>query len=38
LGIIEKEDNKYALARNIGKVAIPSTIQDVITARVDSLK
>jgi len=37
LKIIEKQDNKYYLATGIGKVAIPSTIQDVITARVDSL-
>jgi len=36
LGIIEKRD-KYYLAKNIKGVAIPSTIQDVIMARVDAL-
>jgi class 3 adenylate cyclase/tetratricopeptide (TPR) repeat protein len=35
--IIEREGNKYHLAKDIREVAIPSTIQDVIMARVDSL-
>jgi len=37
LNIIEKKDNKYNLSKEIQKVTIPSTIQDVIMARVDSL-
>ena len=37
LKIIEKKDNKYHLAKDIQEVTIPSTIQDVIMARVDSL-
>ena len=37
LKIIEKKDNKYHLAKDIQNVTIPSTIQDVIMARVDSL-
>jgi len=37
LKIIEREDNRYRLAKDIQQVAIPSTIQDVIMARVDSL-
>jgi len=37
LKIIEREDNKYYLAKNIRDVIIPTTIQDVIMARVDSL-
>jgi len=37
LKIIEKKDNKYQFAKDFQKVAIPSTIQDVIMARVDSL-
>jgi tetratricopeptide (TPR) repeat protein len=37
LKIIEREDNKYGLAKGIERVTIPSTIQDVIMARVDSL-
>jgi len=37
LKIIEREDNRYLLAKDIKDVAIPSTIQDVIMARVDSL-
>ncbi|MFH1623858.1 MAG: tetratricopeptide repeat protein [Pseudomonadota bacterium] len=37
LKIIEKEDNKYRLAKDILDVSIPSAIQDVIMARVDSL-
>jgi class 3 adenylate cyclase/tetratricopeptide (TPR) repeat protein len=37
LKIIEKKDNLYRLSKDIQHVAIPSTIQDVIMARVDSL-
>ena len=37
LKIIEREDNKYSLAKSIERVTIPSTIQDVIMARVDNL-
>jgi class 3 adenylate cyclase/tetratricopeptide (TPR) repeat protein len=35
--IIEKQDKSYQLSTNIQKLAIPSTIQDVIMARVDTL-
>jgi predicted ATPase len=37
LKIIERKDNKYQLAKDSQAVTIPSTIQDVIMARVDSL-
>ena len=37
LEIIEKKDNKYQMAKDIRDLTIPSTIQDVIMARVDSL-
>jgi class 3 adenylate cyclase/tetratricopeptide (TPR) repeat protein len=37
LKIIEREDNAYRLAKDIHQLTIPSTIQDVIMARVDSL-
>ena len=37
LKIIEREDNRYRIAKDIREVAIPTTIQDVIMARVDSL-
>ena len=37
LQIIERKDNKYCLTKDIQKVTIPSTIQDVIMARVDSI-
>ena len=37
LKIIERKDNKYHLAKDLRAVTIPSTIQDVIMARVDSL-
>jgi class 3 adenylate cyclase/tetratricopeptide (TPR) repeat protein len=37
LKVIQKKDNKYRLAKAIKEVTIPSTIQDVIMARVDSL-
>jgi class 3 adenylate cyclase/tetratricopeptide (TPR) repeat protein len=35
--IIEGEDNKYSIAKNVKEAIIPSTIQDVIMARVDTL-
>jgi len=35
--IIKKKDDAYQLARDILGVTVPSTIQDVIMARVDSL-
>jgi len=37
LKIIERKDSKYQLAKDVQAVAIPSTIQDMIMARVDSL-
>ena len=37
LNIIEKKEGRYLLAGNIQNINIPSTIQDVIMARVDSL-
>jgi tetratricopeptide (TPR) repeat protein len=37
LKLIEKKNNKCRLAKDIQDVTIPSTIQDVIMARVDSL-
>jgi class 3 adenylate cyclase/tetratricopeptide (TPR) repeat protein len=37
LKVIQKKDNRYGLAKAIKEVAIPSTIHDVIMARVDSL-
>jgi tetratricopeptide (TPR) repeat protein len=37
LNIIERKNNRYHLAKDIQKVTIPSTIHDVIMARVDSL-
>ena len=37
LGMIEWKDSGYYLAKDISEVAIPSTIQEVIMARVDSL-
>jgi tetratricopeptide (TPR) repeat protein len=37
LKIIGRKENKYHLAKGPQEVAIPSTIQDVIMARVDSL-
>ena len=37
LKIIEREDNKCRLAKDVQTVTIPSTIQDLIMARVDSL-
>jgi class 3 adenylate cyclase len=35
--LIGRDDHGYALAKDRGDVAIPSTIQDVLMARVDSL-
>jgi class 3 adenylate cyclase/tetratricopeptide (TPR) repeat protein len=37
LQIIERRENAYHLSKDIQRVMIPSTIQDVIMARVDSL-
>jgi hypothetical protein len=37
LEIIEKSDNRYCIAKDIHDLRLPSTIQDVIMARVDSL-
>ncbi len=37
LEIVERKDKKYYLTQNIKDLTIPSTIQDVIMARVDSL-
>jgi predicted ATPase len=37
LKIIKKKDNTYQLAKDVKGLTIPSTIQDVIMARVDSL-
>jgi class 3 adenylate cyclase/tetratricopeptide (TPR) repeat protein len=37
LKIIEVKDNRYYLAKDIQEVTLPSTIQDVIMTRVDSL-
>ena len=37
LKIIERKDGKYQLAKDVKAMAIPSTIQDMIMARVDSL-
>jgi class 3 adenylate cyclase/tetratricopeptide (TPR) repeat protein len=37
LNIIQKEKTRFYLADNIQSISIPSTIQDVIMARVDSL-
>jgi class 3 adenylate cyclase/tetratricopeptide (TPR) repeat protein len=37
LKIIEKKENTYRLSEDIHQLTIPSTIQDVIMARVDSL-
>jgi class 3 adenylate cyclase/tetratricopeptide (TPR) repeat protein len=37
LKIVERKDDKYHLARDIQEVSIPSTIQEVVMARVDSL-
>jgi predicted ATPase len=37
LKVIEREDRKFSLARYVRDVVIPSTIHDVVMARVDSL-
>ena len=37
LKIIEKKGNRYYLVKGIKDVIVPSTVQDVIMARVDSL-
>jgi class 3 adenylate cyclase/tetratricopeptide (TPR) repeat protein/predicted amidohydrolase len=37
LGVIEREGNRYYLNRDVKDLVIPSTIQEVIMARVDSL-
>jgi len=37
LKIIERKDNSYRLSKDVYQLTIPSTIQDVIMARVDSL-
>jgi len=37
LKIIERKDNKYCITKDISKLTIPSTIQDVIMTRIDSL-
>jgi class 3 adenylate cyclase/tetratricopeptide (TPR) repeat protein len=37
LRIIEKKGNRYQLVKDIKEVMVPSTVQDVIMARVDSL-
>jgi len=37
LKIIEREDKRYRITKDIKAVTIPTTIQDVIMARVDSL-
>jgi len=37
LNIIERKDNRYYLLKDIKHLSIPSTIHDVIMARVDSL-
>jgi predicted ATPase len=37
LKIIGRKDNTYQLIKDIHQLTIPSTIQDVIMARVDSL-
>ncbi len=37
LKIIERRDGQYGIVKDIQKITIPSTIQDVIMARVDAL-
>ena len=37
VGIIQRTNDEYHLAKDIDRLTIPSTIQDVIMARVDSL-
>jgi len=38
LKIIEREDKRYRITKKLQEVTIPATIQDVIMARVDSLR
>jgi class 3 adenylate cyclase/tetratricopeptide (TPR) repeat protein len=37
LKIIDRENNRYHITKDIKEVTIPSTVQDVIMARIDSL-
>jgi len=37
LKIIEREDNRFHITKDIREVAIPTTIQDVIMSRIDAL-
>jgi class 3 adenylate cyclase/tetratricopeptide (TPR) repeat protein len=37
LKIIEREDSRYRITKDLSEVTIPATVQDVIMARVDSL-
>jgi class 3 adenylate cyclase/tetratricopeptide (TPR) repeat protein len=37
LKIIERENNRYRITKDVKEVTIPATVQDVIMARVDSL-
>jgi tetratricopeptide (TPR) repeat protein len=37
LKIIERENNRYRITKDVKEVTIPATIQDVIMARVDSM-
>jgi ABC-type oligopeptide transport system substrate-binding subunit len=37
LKIIERKDNRYRITKDIKEMTVPTTIQDVIMARVDSL-
>jgi tetratricopeptide (TPR) repeat protein len=37
LNIIERTDGRYSITKDIKDVSIPSTVQDVIMARIDSL-
>jgi class 3 adenylate cyclase/tetratricopeptide (TPR) repeat protein len=37
LKIIERENNRYRITKDVKEVTIPATIQDVIMARIDSL-
>ncbi|MBW2428248.1 MAG: AAA family ATPase [Deltaproteobacteria bacterium] len=37
LKIIERKDKKYRITKDISKLTIPATIQDVIMARIDTL-
>jgi len=37
LKIIEREDSRYRITKDLSEVTIPATVQDVIMARIDSL-